>query len=215
MPYKRFKNRQEAAKSLARELLEYQEKNPVVLAIPRGGVIIAREVCKELNAPLDLIVPRKIGAANNPELAIGAVTEDGTTILNQPLVTQLGVHREYIEQEKKRQIEEIKRRIKAYREYAAPQHLGEKTVILVDDGIATGATMKAAIHSIRKKKPSSIVVAVPVGPPETIEELKKEVNRVICLIVFKPFFAIGQFYEDFTQVSDEEVINILKISKRE
>lgn len=215
MSDRRFKNREEAAKKLAQELLEYRGKDTVVLAIPRGGVVLANEVAKNLNAPLDLIIPRKIGAPGNPELAIGAVTEDGTTILNQRLVSQLDISKEYIELEKKKQIREIKRRIKAYRGDAASESLEGKIVILIDDGIATGATMKAAIHSIRKRKPSSIVVAVPVGPPDTVEELKKEVDRLICLIVFEPFFAIGQFYEDFNQVSDEEVLSLLKLSKKD
>lgn len=212
--YNRFRNREEAAKRLAKELLEYRGKNPVVLAIPRGGIIIAYEVAKALNAPLDLIIPRKIGAPGNPELAIGAVTEDGTTILNQRLVAELGISKDYIELEKEDQIQEIKRRIKVYRGDAPPQSLEGKTVIVVDDGIATGATMKAAIHSIRKQSPSTIVVATPVGPPDTIEELRREVNELVCLVVFEPFFAIGQFYEDFSQVSDEEVIRLLKLSRK-
>jgi len=212
MFYSRFKSREDAAKKLARELLKYWDKNPVVLAIPRGGVVIGYEVAKILNAPLDLIIPRKIGAPNDPELAIGAVTEDGTTILNQQLVGELGISEEYIESEKKKQIQEIRRRINVYRGDAAALNLEGKIIILVDDGIATGSTMKAAIHSIRKKKPSSIVAAAPVGPPDTVEELKKEVDELICLIVYEPFFAIGQFYDDFDQVTDEEVIMLLKLS---
>jgi len=214
MFHNRFKNREEAAKRLAKELTEYREKNPVVLAIPRGGVVVAYEVAKALNAPLDLIIPRKIGAPGNPELAIGAVTEDGTTILNQHLVAELGISKEYIELEKEEQIQEIRRRIRVYREDAPPQSLEGKTIILVDDGIATGATMKAAIHSIRKQRPSAIVVATPVGPPDTVEELRREVDRLVCLIVFEPFFAIGQFYEDFSQVNDDEVIRLLRLSRK-
>lgn len=213
--YKRFRNREEAAKRLAKELLEYLGKNPVVLAIPRGGIVVAYEVAKALNAPLDLIIPRKIGAPGNPELAVGAVTEDGTTILNQRLVAELGISKGYIELEKERQIQEIKRRIKAYRGDAPPQSLERKTVIVVDDGIATGATMKAAIHSIRKQHPSTIVIATPVGPPDTVEELRREVDKVVCLVAFEPFFAIGQFYEDFGQVSDEEVIRLLRLSRKD
>ena len=213
MFYSRFKNREDAAEKLARELLEYWDKNPVVLAIPRGGIVIGYEVAQIVNAPLDLIIPRKIGAPNDSELAIGAVTEDGTTILNQQLVAELGVSNEYIESEKSKQIQEIRRRIKVYRGEAAALSLEGRTIILVDDGIATGSTMKAAIHSIRKKKPSAIVAAAPVGPPDTVEELKKEVDKLICLIIYEPFFAIGQFYDDFDQVTDEEVIRLLKLSK--
>jgi predicted phosphoribosyltransferase len=211
MSYSRFKSREDAAKKLARELLKYWNKNSVVLAIPRGGVVIGYEVAKILNAHLDLIIPRKIGAPNNPELAIGAVTEDGNALLNQQLIDELGISKEFIESEKKRQIQEIKRRIIVYRGDTAASKLEGKTVILVDDGIATGSTMKAAINSIQKKKPLSIVVASPVGPPDTVEELKKEVDELICLIVYEPFFALGQFYDNFNQVTDEEVIALLKL----
>ena len=213
MFYKRFKNREEAAEILAKELLEYRGKKPVVLAVPRGGVVIAYEVAKVLDAPLDLIIPRKIGAPGNPELAIGAVTEDGTTILNQRLIDELGITKEYIEKEKINQIQEIKRRINVYLGDSLPQELVGKTVILIDDGIATGATIKAAICSIQKQKPAKIVVATPVAPPETFNELKREVDRIICPVVYEPFFAIGQFYEDFSQVSDEEIMRLLKLSK--
>lgn len=186
----------------------------MVLAIPRGGVVIAYEAAKVLDAPLDLIIPRKIGAPGNPELAIGAVTEDGTTILNQHIVDELGIPKEYIEMEKKNQIQEIRRRVNAYRGGAPSQSLEGKTVILIDDGVATGATMKAAIHSIRKQKPATIVVAIPVGPPDTIDELKGEVDRLVCPVIYEPFFAIGQFYEDFNQVSDEEVTQLMRLARK-
>jgi len=215
MPYRRFRNREEAAKDLAKELLKYQGKKTVILAIPRGGVILGYEIAKQLNALLDLIIPRKIGAPGNPELAIGAVTEDGTTIMNHLLVSKLSISQEYIELEKEQQIKEIKRRIKTYRDNCPPPNLEAKTIILVDDGIATGATMKAAIKSIRKQNPSTIVVATPVAPPNTIRDLKKEVDKLICLVSYEPFFAIGQFYEEFNQVSDDEVISLLKLAKEE
>lgn len=211
--HNQFKNREEAGKTLAKALLEYKGKNPLVLAIPRGGVVIAYEVAKALSAPLDLIIPRKIGAPGNPELAIGAVTEDGTTVLNQSVVESLMVSKEYIELAKEEQIKEIKRRVKVYRGGSAPHDLEGKTVILVDDGIATGATVKAAINSIRKKRPRTIVVASPVGPPETVEELKKYADKIVCPVVYEPFFAIGQFYEDFSQVSDEEVTRLMRMAK--
>lgn len=212
MYYMRFKDRAEAGKKLSMELLEYRGKSSVVLAIPRGGVVVAYEVAKALNAPLDLIVPRKIGAPGNPELAIGAVTEDGTTILNQHLVAELGVSQDYIEREKESEVREIKRRVLAYRGDRPSISLKDKTIILVDDGIATGATVRAAVHSIRRQGASAIVVAVPVGPPDTINSLKREVDKVVCLVAFEPFYAIGQFYEDFAQVSDDEVIRLLRDS---
>ena len=212
---KRFENRKDAGKRLAKILLEYQGKDAVVFAIPRGGVVIAYEIVKLLGASLDIIIPRKIGAPGNQELAIGAVTEDGTTILNTRLVTMLDISEEYIEAEKTKQIKEIKRRIKTYRGDQPQRDLEGKIVILVDDGIATGATVRAAIHSLRKSNPASIIVAVPVGPPDTIQELKQEVDRLICLITYEPFFAIGQFYTDFSQVPDSDVITLLKKIKFE
>ena len=163
-----------------------------------------------MDAPLDIIIPRKIGAPLNKELAIGAVTEDGTTILNTHLVTRLGISNNYIESEKRNQIAEIKRRVKLYRGEHSATYFKDKTVILVDDGIATGATVRAAIHSLRKGEPSRIVVAIPVGPPDTLQELKKDVDQLVCLISHEPFFAIGQFYEDFSQVPDSDVLTLLK-----
>ncbi|MGB9659810.1 MAG: phosphoribosyltransferase [Nitrososphaerales archaeon] len=204
-----FKDRTEAGKILAKALSEYKDKNTIVLAIPRGGVIVAYEVAKALNAPLDLIIPRKIGAPNQPELAIGAVTEDGTTILNQDIVQYLRVPDDYIKTEVKRQIEEIKRRIQRYLGDKPRLSIEGKVAILIDDGVATGATTRAAIASIRKRKPALIVLAMPVGPPDTVKELREDADKVICLMTPEPFFAIGQFYENFEQTSDEEVIQIL------
>ena len=210
---RRFENREEAGKRLAKELVAYRGKATIIFAIPRGGVVTAYEIAKVLDAPLDIIIPRKIGAPGNQELAIGAVTEDGTTILNTRLVTMLGISDAYIELEKAKQIEEIKRRVKTYRGEYLPTNIEGKIVILVDDGIATGATVRAAIHSLRKGKPSSIVVAIPVGPPDTIKELKQEVDKLICLVSYDPFYAIGQFYADFSQVPDRDVIALLKKRK--
>jgi len=204
-----FKDRIEAGKILSDALSEYKDKNSIVLAIPRGGVMVAYEVAKALNVPLDLIIPRKIGAPGQPELAIGAVTEDGTTILNQDILQYLRVSDEYIKEETGRQVEEIKRRMESYLGDKPRVSIEGKVAILVDDGVATGATVRAAIASIRKRKPASIVLAIPVGPLDTIEELRREADEVICLMTPEPFFAIGQFYRSFEQTSDEEVIQIL------
>jgi len=212
--YRKFKNREEAGKRLAEELSEFQGKDVVVFAIPRGGVVTAYEIAKALDAPLDLIIPRKIRAPSNPELAIGAVTENGTTILNNGLIAGLRIPESYIECEKERQIEEIKRRVKTYKGESPPTNLEGKTVILVDDGIATGATVRAAIHSVKRNRPSTIVIAIPVGPPDTIEKLRVEVDRLICLVSCEPFFAIGQFYENFSQVEDRYVIDLLKRARK-
>ena len=209
-----FRDRVDAAKRLVSALAGLTGKDAIVLAIPRGGVVVGFEVAKALNVPLDVIIPRKIGAPGNPELAIGAVTEDGTVILNEELVNYLGVTERYIKEESGRQRQEIQRRLKLYRGDVPYPSLRNLDVIIVDDGIATGSTMKAALASVRKRGAKTIVVAIPVGPPSTIEELKKLAEHVVCLNTPESFYAIGQFYEDFAQTADEEVISLLRLSKQ-
>jgi predicted phosphoribosyltransferase len=209
-----FRNRVDAARRLASALADLAGKDAIVLAIPRGGVVLGFEVARALGVPLDVIIPRKIGAPDNPELAIGAMTEDGTVILDQSLVNYLGVSEDYIKEESRRQRLEIERRLKLYRGNASYPNLKNRDVILVDDGIATGSTMKAALASVRKRGAKTIVIAIPVGPPSTIKELKKEADRVICLHTPESFYAIGQFYDDFTQITDEEVKSLLKLSRQ-
>ena len=204
-----FSNREEAGRRLAEQLKEYKGKNAIVLAVPRGGVVVAYQVAKELFAPLDLIIPRKLGAPGNPELAMGAVTQDGTIVLNEDIVEQLGIPKSCIKEEAAGQIKEIERRMKAYRGDRPFPDLANKIVIVVDDGIATGATIRAAIQSIKKRKPAFIVIAVPVAPPETVRSLEKESDRVVVLETPEWFMAIGQFYENFEQTSDEEVLELL------
>jgi putative phosphoribosyl transferase len=183
------------------------------LAVPRGGVVVGYEIAAALVLPLDVIVPRKLGAPSNPELAIGAVAEDGSTVLDESVVTYLGVKKGYIEEESARQREEITRRMTLYREGAPAAEVKGKIVIMVDDGIATGSTMKAALASVKNRGAKSVVVAVPVGPPNTIQELRRLADRVVCLYMPEYFEAIGQFYEDFSQTNDDEVIRLLKLSK--
>jgi len=209
----RFRNRVEAGQRLAAELKEHRGQGIVVVAIPRGGVVVGYEVALELGAPLDIVVPRKIGAPGNPEFAIGAVTEDGTRVLNEQTIGMLGVPKAYIERVTEDEIAEIKRRVTTYRLGAEPETLTGRTVIIVDDGLATGATMRAAVASMRKKGASKIVVAVPVAPPDTVRELSKDVDKVVCPVVYEPFYAIGQFYDDFSQVEDDEVIRLLGLSR--
>ncbi len=204
-----FVDRIDAGKRLASALKNFSGKKGTVLAIPRGGVVVGYMIAKILNLPLDIIIPRKIGAPDNPELAIGAVAEDGTAILDQTLIKCLGVSREYVIAETERQKQEIKRRFKLYRQGASYPDLKGLDVIVVDDGIATGSTMKAALVSVRNRGAASITVAVPVGPPSTIEELGKMADRVVCLYMPELFQAIGEFYRDFSQTSDEEVIGLL------
>jgi putative phosphoribosyl transferase len=205
-----FRDRVDAGKKLAKELLEYKESNPVVLAIPRGGVVVGYEAAKELAAPLDIVVPRKIPAPYNPELGIGAVAQDGTIIIDSEIKKYVSFSDEYVQEEAKRQIKEIERRTKAYRRDRESISIKNRVIILVDDGLATGVTMRAAIRSIRKQNPKKIVVAVPVGPPGTVKKIKEEADEVISLITFEPFEAVGQFYSDFSQTSDDEVIEILQ-----
>lgn len=209
-----FDNRVEAGKRLASALEDFAGKNAIILAIPRGGVVVGYEIAKALSLPLDVIIPRKIGAPDNPELAIGAMTEDGTVILDNNLIAYLGVQQDYIEEESERQKHEIERRLKFYRQNEPYPRLKGLEVIIVDDGIATGSTMKAALASVKNKGAKTVTIAVPVAPPSTIKELKNGADRVVSLYTPEFFQAIGQFYSDFNQTTDEEVIQLLKQSKR-
>jgi predicted phosphoribosyltransferase len=163
---------------------------------------------------LDVIVTKKIGAPDNPELAIGAVAEDGAYILDDSIVRQLYVPKGYIEEEVERQRQEIQRRLERYRGNVPYPSLKNREVIVVDDGVATGATLKAALRLVRNKGAKSVTVAVPVGPPDTIRELQEFADRVVCLLTPEPFYAIGQFYDDFSQTSDDEVTELLKRAKQ-
>jgi len=209
-----FADRIDAGKKLALALKDFKG-NGLVLAIPRGGVVVGYVIAKDLGLPLDVIVPRKIGAPDNPELAIGAVAEDGTAILDKNLVSYLGVSQEYIKEETERQKLEIQRRLKVYREDTGYPSVKGLDVIVVDDGIATGSTMKAALASVKNRGAASVTVAVPVGPPQTIEELEKMADRVVCLYTPEFFQAIGQFYSDFSQTEDEEVIELIRERKQQ
>ena len=211
---KLFANRVEAAKRLASALADFVNKDAIVLAIPRGGVVVGFEIARSLGLPLDVIVPRKIGAPDNPELAIGAMTEDGTIILDDELVNYLRVTRAYIKEESERQRLEIEHRLRLYRGDMPRPNLKKRDVIIVDDGIATGSTMKAALASVRKSGAKTITVAIPVGPPSTIRELEKQADRVVCLYTPQPFHAIGEFYEDFAQTENDEVTELLRLSKQ-
>jgi putative phosphoribosyl transferase len=183
---------------------------PLVLAIPRGGVLIGRDVAAALDAELDLVVPRKLGAEGNPEYAIGAVMHDGTLYLNAEALRNTGASPEYIEAEKSREMREAARRLEAYRDGRPEPVLSGRVVIIVDDGIATGATMIAALRWVRSRGARSVAAAAPVAPPGTVGELKGEADSVVCPFTPEPFYAIGAFYENFTQVSDEEVEGILQ-----
>jgi putative phosphoribosyl transferase len=205
-----FSDRIDAGEQLTKALQDFPTKKGLVLAIPRGGVVLGYQIAQELNLPLDVIVPRKLGAPGNPELAIGAVAEDGSTVLDEAIIAYLSVDSSYIQQESMRQREEITRRLEKYRGGMPAMDLHGKDVIIVDDGIATGSTMKAALKSVKNRGAASVTVAVPVGPPSTIAELKKQADRVVCLHTPEYFEAIGQFYQNFSQTSDETVIMLLE-----
>lgn len=211
-----FSNREEAGKILGAKVKERgYGKDSLVLGIPRGGVVVAKEVAKILKCELDIIIPRKLRSPFNPELAFGAISSDDSLVIDESLVSLLNISQEFIEQEKKTQLEEIKRRRKKYNMDKLLPDMKRKTVILVDDGIATGATMKAGVISVKKKKPEKIIVAIPVASPQSVEELKEITDEVICLYAPAYFAAVGQFYTEFSQTSDDEVIEILKkISNR-
>ena len=205
-----FKNRKQAGILLGEKLKYLTDKNPVVLAIPRGGVIIGREIALKLNAEIDLIITKKIGAPDNPEFAIGAVSENGAVYLNEDLISRSGISQKYIEEEIKRQSENLRERGELFSKYRKRITVRRKLVIITDDGIATGATMVSAINCIKMQEPQSIFIALPVGPPETIDFLSGMVNCVVCLLTPEIFMAVGEFYDDFDQIDDSEVIEILK-----
>ena len=205
-----FRDRKDSGTRLAQELKELKGKNAIVLAIPRGGVPVAMEVAKYLGCEMDLIITRKVGAPGNPEFAIGSVTQDGELITDREFATSYGVGERYLAEESKRQTDIIKERLRRFRGDRPYPSLKDRIVVVVDDGIATGYTIRAAVQSIRRKNPAKLILAVPVAPQETIEELSKEVDQVVCLSTPEIFYAIGEFYENFEQVEDEEVVRMLK-----
>jgi len=210
-----FHDRRDAGRRLARSLSARGFARPVVLGVPRGGVVVAYEVARALGAPLDVVVPRKIGAPANPELAIGALAQDGTLVIDETLMRSLGVDKAYLDEEVSRQKAEIDRRLGLYRGGRPAVDLEGTTAIVVDDGIATGATVLAALRGVRSGHPARVVLAVPVAPPDTLERLKAEADEVTCLEAPEPFYAVGQFYRHFDQVADEEVIDLLSRSHPE
>jgi putative phosphoribosyl transferase len=211
----RFQNRADAGQQLARRLLHLKSEDPVVLALPRGGVPVGHEVAKALNAPLDLVVVRKIGAPGQPELALGAVVdgERPETVLNQEVVDALGVTDDEINAIKRRELAEIGRRRRAYLGRRAPVPIAGRTAIVVDDGIATGATMRAALRAIRQQGPRRLVLAVPVAPAEVVARIGAEVDEIVCLMAPEAFYAISIYYADFTQLADNDVTAILDLYK--
>lgn len=212
----RFRDRHDAGRRLAAVLERFRDRKPLVLALPRGGVAVGFEIAAALAAPLDLVLVRKIGAPDNEELAIGAIV-DGTPpepVIDEAIVAELGVPRAYIEQQAARQSAENERRRKLYFKDRPPFPVEGRTALIVDDGIATGATMRAALLATRRRKPARLVLAVPVAPASTLERLGAEADETVCLATPENFYAIGQFYADFHQMSDREVISLLERAAR-
>lgn len=210
-----FLDRTDAGRRLAVALERFKEEQPVVLALPRGGVPVAFEVAKVLDAPLDLVLVRKIGAPWQRELAIAAVVDGGRpeTVINQDIVDQLGISPSYIDERATAELEEIERRRQRYLADRPRADVAGRTAIIIDDGIATGATMEAALHATRRAGPKRLVLAVPVAPPDTLARLRAEADEIVCLQSPALFGAIGWFYGEFHQLSDDEVVELLERAK--
>jgi putative phosphoribosyl transferase len=207
----KFADRDEAGRRLADKLLHLKDRQPVVLALPRGGVAVGFEIAQALDAPLDIVLVRKIGVPWQPELALGAVTDGAgrEIFIDRDLATRLDVPDSYIEEETARQLEEIERRRKSYCEGRPALEVAGRTAIVVDDGIATGATMRVALQAVRRRGPARLVLAVPVAPPDTLAALRKEVDEAVCLETPIELGAIGFYYRDFHQMRDSEVTDLL------
>jgi predicted phosphoribosyltransferase len=203
-----FENRAAAARQLAAALSQYRNKNPLVLAIPRGAVPMAKIIADELNGEFDVVLVRKLGAPGNPEFAIGSVDETGWVYLAD-YAERVGANEEYVKGEVARQLDTIRKRRREYTPVRAPIDPAGRIVIVVDDGLATGSTMISALHALRSKNPAELICAVPVAPPDTVEKVGDSADRVVCLSTPFNFSAVAQFYREFQQVTDEEVITLL------
>jgi putative phosphoribosyl transferase len=206
-----FRDRREAGRQLAEQLSRYAgHEDVVVLGLPRGGVPVAYEVAKALGAPLDVFLVRKLGVPGREELAMGAIASGGEQVRNPGVVTMLGISEEEIERVADNERKELERRERTYRGDRQPPEVRDQTVILVDDGLATGASMRAAVAALRERGPGRIVVAVPTAAPEICAEFEDEVDEVICAMTPRPFYGVGAWYQDFSQTTDEEVRQLLE-----
>jgi predicted phosphoribosyltransferase len=211
-----FKDRRDAGKKLANELLPYAGRADVsVFGLPRGGVPVAYEVAVRLHAPLDVFIVRKLGLPGREELAIGAIASGGIRVLNDEIIRMLNVQAEVIEMVARRELEELRRREQSYRGDRPALQVQDRIIILVDDGLATGASMRAAVGGLRAQHPSRIVVAVPTAAPKVCEAFRHEVDEIVCAMTPDPFFGVGRWYEEFRQTSDEEVALLLQEANRQ
>lgn len=206
----RFQDRTQAGRDLAISLESYRGPATLALGLPRGGVVVAAEVAQVLDCALDVIVTRKIGAPGNPEFAIGAVSEGGGTVLNEREINTFGIGQDYLAKEIKKQEEEIARRVQLYRNGAPLPSMQNRPVLVIDDGVATGYTMLAALRAVRQLGAAPVVMATPVIPPNTLDRLSFECDNSVVLAAPEPFYAVGMFYENFEQVSDAEVVRLLR-----
>lgn len=213
----RFADRRAAGRLLAAQLLKFKSARPLILALPRGGVPVAYEVAELLDADLDLLIVRKLGAPDHPELGIGAIIDGDKPqiLLNRDVVDQLSVPSGYIHNEAHRQLREIERRREQYLSGRVPIPVTGRTVIVIDDGIATGSTVRAALRALRQKNPARLILAVPVGAPDSVESMRSECDEVFCLVAPDPFHAVGVHYDDFTQTTDGEVKQLLEDHRAE
>ena len=211
-----YRDRTEAGKRLAAQLTDYADRSDVlVLALPRGGVPVAYEVAKALNAPLDIFLVRKLGVPGHEELAMGAIASGGVRVINNNVVDYLRIPRKVIDAVAADEQRELERRESAYRGHRPAPDVRGRTVILVDDGLATGSTMRAAAAALRKQQPARLIVAVTVSSPQTCDEFREEVDEIVCAVTPEPFRGVGQWYEDFSQTTDEEVRDLLERAAHE
>jgi putative phosphoribosyl transferase len=210
----RFVDRPDAGRRLAERLLPLAEQEPVVVALPRGGVPVAAEVARALDAPLEILAVRKLGAPHNPEYGIGAITEDGIRVFDAEALAVLGIDNAALDAIVDRESEELRRRVVAYRGERPPLELKDRTVIVVDDGVATGVTDTAALRAIRRCRPRRLILAVPVCPPDSLARLRREADETVCLISPLRLRGVGEWYRDFAQIDDQEVIAALGAARR-